>query len=157
MNNVFDWNRIGKKYDIRARTYAKLVWESKGIIAKDNPDQYDTDLILYRGVAVPSRKIAYCEVEMSDWWKSGPYRSNYDLVTCPERKGNGNMPSLKKKSDGLPVFWMQFNQAGTHFVAVLAERFLRNEPKEFPHGKNFNDRFYYVPIEESVRGEVPKV
>ena len=123
------------QYDDAGRKIVKNYFLHKlNIIAKDNPDQYGVDLILYRH----DKAIGYAEVEVRNNWKTDAFP--YDTLNVPNRK-------KKLLTNDLPTFFFSINSIGTRMFCCKAEDILSCEIKENPNKYvQSNEYFYKVPV-----------
>jgi hypothetical protein len=67
------------KYDPPARkAVSEWLNMKRGVVCKDNPDQYGIDLVVYRD----DKKVGYAEVEVRQWSEFCPF----DTIHVPYRK-----------------------------------------------------------------------
>ena len=124
------------QYDDIGREVVKNYFSSKlNITAKDNPNIYGVDLILYRDAEV----IGYAEVEVRNNWKSDAFP--YDTLNVPYRK-------KKLLDNDKPTFFFSVNCIKTRMFCCKAEDILACEVKENRNKYvKDNEYFYKVPVD----------
>ena len=123
------------QYDNAGREVVKNYFSSKlNITAKDNPDLYGVDLLLYRD----NELIGYAEVEVRNNWKTNAFP--YDTLNVPYRK-------KKLLDNDLPTFFFSVNSIKTRMFCCKAENVLGCEVKENPNKYVKSDEYFYkVPV-----------
>ena len=123
------------QYDNSGREVVKNYFSSKlNITAKDNPDLYGVDLLLYRD----NELIGYAEVEVRNNWKTNAFP--YDTLNVPYRK-------KKLLDNDLPTFFFSVNSIKTRMFCCKAENVLGCEVKENPNKYVKSDEYFYkVPV-----------
>ena len=119
------------QYDPPARravtNWIKMKW---GLEARDNPDIYGTDLIVYRD----GKAVGFAEVEVRSWYPNCPYPT----IHVPVRK--------KHMLEAPKTLFFALTQNMTHAYWIKGEQAL-NHP-EWQMKDDTKDELYYdVPIE----------
>jgi hypothetical protein len=123
------------QYDNAGRQVVKSYFSSRlNIIAKDNPNVYGVDLLLYK----ENRLVGYAEVEVRNNWKTDAFP--YDTLNVPYRK-------KKLLENELPTFFFSINTLKTRMFCCKAESILECEVKENPNKYVKSDEYFYkVPV-----------
>jgi hypothetical protein len=117
------------KYDPPARKAVSDWIEMKwGFIAKDNPDKYGTDLIIYKN----DKPIAFAEVEVRQWNPQCPF----DTIHVPMRKKH--MLEVPK------TLFFALTQDMTHAYWILGEKTLTHPLWEMKDSTK-HEAYYDVP------------
>jgi hypothetical protein len=123
------------QYDNAGREVVKTYFHNRlDIDAKDNPNEYGVDLLLYRN----DKLIGYAEVEVRNNWKTDAFP--YDTLNVPYRK-------KKLLDNDLPTFFFSVNNIRTRMFCCKAEDVLNCEIKENPNKYVKSDEYFYkVPV-----------
>lgn len=126
---------LHNQYDNAGREVVKSYFSSKlKITAKDNPNLYGVDLILYKD----NKMVGYAEVEVRNNWKTDAFP--YDTLNVPYRK-------KKLLENDLPTFFFSVNHIKTRMFCCKAEDILECEIKENPNKYVKSDEYFYkVPV-----------
>ena len=133
-NKRFDQS-LHDQYDNPGREVVKFYFSSKlNITAKDNPNVYGVDLLLYKNESL----VGYAEVEVRNNWKTDAFP--YDTLNVPYRK-------KKLLENELPTFFFSINHIKTRMFCCKAEDVLKCELKENPNKYVKSDEYFYkVPV-----------
>lgn len=133
-NKKFDQS-LHDQYDASGREVVKSFFHSKlNIIAKDNPNLYGVDLLLYKNKTL----VGYAEVEVRNNWKTDNFP--YDTLNVPYRK-------KKLLENELPTFFFSINSIKTRMFCCKAENIIECEIKENPNKYVKSDEYFYkVPV-----------
>ena len=123
------------RYDDPGRQVVKSYFSSKlKITAKDNPNLYGVDLLLYKNETL----VGYAEVEVRNNWTTDAFP--YDTLNVPYRK-------KKLLENDLPTFFFSVNSIKTRMFCCKAEDILECEIKENPNKYVKSDEYFYkVPV-----------
>ena len=127
---------LHNKYDNFGREIVKkFVKDTWNLEAKDNPDQYGIDLVIYKG----EKKVGYAEVEVRTNWKSLNFP--FDELNVPSRKG-------KLFNNDLPSLFFSVNEPGTALMFCSDSIILSSRTENSPNKYLDNERFYKIPIKK---------
>lgn len=108
------------------------------IDARDNPNIYGVDLILYKDGTM----IGFAEVEVRSNWNSDEFP--YDTLNVPCRKE-------KLLKNNLPTFFFSINKILTKMFCCSAEEVMGSEVRENKNKYiNENEFFYKVPVKNLI-------
>lgn len=133
-NKKFD-RALFNKYDKFGKDIVKKFFKSKGYIAKDNPDIYGIDLILYK----KEKKVGYAEVEVKKKWTSVEYP--YNIMDIPKRKG-------KFFKTDLPSYFVMVNNEGTALQYINGQKILQSPIIRKDNCYMKNEPFFRVYVSE---------
>ena len=128
-----DYDQLGR--DIVATWF---LYNKSGSYAKNNPDIYGVDLMLYEEIS--DRLIGYAEVEIRQNWDGDTI--NFPTLHVPYRK--------KKLLDNImPTVFFAINKQLTHMYCCAAKTILNAPVIEVPNKyKNKGELFYNIPVEQ---------
>ena len=133
---------LHNKYDNFGREIVKkFVKDTWNLEAKDNPDQYGIDLVIYKG----EKKVGYAEVEVRTNWKGLEFP--FDELNVPERKG-------KLFNNDLPSLLFSVNQKGTALMYCTESVLLESRKEVSPNKYLKNEKFFKIPIKKMRRAEL---
>jgi hypothetical protein len=122
-------------YDRKARNIAKRYFAKQGIEAKDNPDKYGVDLLIYK----EQQLIGYCECEVKAVWKEDQFP--YGSVQIPERK------AAYVYKNKLPVMFLMVNAKANRFLTVDGKDILTSPLREVSNiYLRKEELFFQVPL-----------
>jgi hypothetical protein len=112
-------------------------FKNRNIEARENPDKYGVDIILYRN----EKPIGYAEVEVRLMWHGAKFP--YSIVNVPFRK--------KKLLDNeLPTYFFAVNKDLTHVLCCDSEVILNSPVEENPNRfVKRHEYFYKIPLEKT--------
>ena len=134
-NKVFDKD-LHDKYDPKGRKVAKRFFAGRGYIAKDNPDEYGIDLLLYKDGKI----VGYADVEVKTYWNTVEY--TWPDMCIPERKRE--FFEIKD----LPRYFVMVNNAETALLYVLGQKILKKEIFRKDTRYKKNEPFFKFDIDE---------
>lgn len=132
-------NNLHRGHDEKARYAAKKFFESKGLVAVDNPNSKGIDLLVFeKGSSSPAY---YVEVEVKNNWNARKFQ--YDTLQIPERKGK------YLEMYGSQLLYMVFSKDLTQAFIADKLSFKRAALKEISNKYvRKGEYFYQVPTKE---------
>ena len=129
--------KLHDQYDSEGKYTVIQFFKERNIEARENPDKYGVDIILYRN----DKTIGFAEVEVRLMWK-GP-KFPYSTVNVPFRK--------KKLLDNeLPTYFFAVNKDLSHVLCCDSEIILKCPVEENPNRFVKSDEYFYkIPVEKT--------
>lgn len=124
------------EFDVFGREIVKKFLAQKmNLHARDNPDQYGIDLVLYKNDKI----VGFAEVEVRTNWSALNFP--FDDLNVPLRKG-------KLFTNDLPSLFFSVNQPGTALLYCSSNLVMRSRIENSPNKYMRDEMFFKVPVEK---------
>jgi hypothetical protein len=135
MNKKFS-PELHDEFDVFGREIVKkFLAKTMKLEARDNPDQYGIDLVLYKNDTI----VGYAEVEVRTNWNALNFP--FDDLNVPLRKG-------KLFNNDLPSLFFSVNQPGTALMYCSSDLVMRSRIENSPNKYMREEMFFKVPVEK---------
>jgi hypothetical protein len=135
MNKKFS-PELHDEFDVFGREIVKkFISKAWKLEARDNPDQYGIDLVLYKNDTI----VGYAEVEVRTNWNALNFP--FDELNVPLRKG-------KLFNNDLPSLFFSVNQPGTALMYCSSDLVMRSRIENSPNKYMRAEQFFKVPVEK---------